>query len=222
MRFFDIFFCLLAIIFLLPLLIFVVVLLKFTGEGEIFFTQTRIGRNGKVFNLYKFATMLKNSPNMATGTITIKDDPRVLPIGKLLRRTKINELPQLINVLNGDMSLIGPRPMTSQTFGAYSKKCQETLKSVRPGLSGIGSIFFRNEENILINMESSVEFYNDVIAPYKGALEEWYVENRSMGLYFKLIFLTFLVVLFPSSKRFWLSFQRLPTTPEELKFFVNY
>ena len=166
--------------------------------------------------------MLKNSPNMATGTITIKDDPRVLPIGKLLRRTKINELPQLINVLNGDMSLIGPRPMTSQTFGAYSKKCQETLKSVRPGLSGIGSIFFRNEENILINMESSVEFYNDVIAPYKGALEEWYVENRSMGLYFKLIFLTFLVVLFPSSKRFWLSFQRLPTTPEELKFFVNY
>ena len=95
--------------------------------------------------------MVKNSPNIGSGTITLKDDPRVLPFGKFLRKTKINELPQLINVLKGDMSFIGPRPLTNETFNYYQSSVQEKIskRKVRPGLSGIGSIFFRNEEKFI-------------------------------------------------------------------------
>ncbi len=95
-RFFDILFSSVALLLLSPLLIVVMIILKFTGEGEIFYVQPRVGEGGKIFNLLKFATMLKDSPNMGTQTVTIKDDPRVLPFGKFLRKTKINELPQLI------------------------------------------------------------------------------------------------------------------------------
>ena len=121
-RIFDILFSSIAIILLLPLLIPVSIILKVTGEGEIFFLQERIGKNRSTFNLYKFATMIKDSPNIGTGTITIKNDPRVLPFGKFLRRSKINELPQLLNILLGDMSIIGPRPLTISNFEAYSDR----------------------------------------------------------------------------------------------------
>ena len=119
-RFFDILFSSFALLVLSPLLIPVVIILKFSGEGEVFFLQERIGKNGKLFKLFKFATMLKDSPNLGTGTVTMKDDPRVLPVGKFLRKTKINELPQLLNIFFGDMSVIGPRPLTAETFGSYS------------------------------------------------------------------------------------------------------
>ena len=109
-------------------MIIIFILLKFTGEGDIFFYQDRIGKNGKYFKLYKFATMLRNSPNIATGTITIKNDPRILPLGRILRKTKINELPQLFNILIGDMSFIGPRPLTPQNFKYYDTKTQNTIK----------------------------------------------------------------------------------------------
>ena len=99
-----------ALVLLSPLLLPLMFILRVTGEGEIFFPQSRVGRGGKDFKLYKFATMLKDSPNMGTGTVTVKNDPRVLPMGGFLRKTKINELPQLINIFNGDMSVIGPRP----------------------------------------------------------------------------------------------------------------
>ena len=97
-RFFDIILSGLALLVLSPIFIIVIFILKLTGEGEIFFLQERIGKDGKLFKLYKFATMLKDSPNIGTGTITTKDDPRVLPVGKFLRKTKINELPQLLNI----------------------------------------------------------------------------------------------------------------------------
>ena len=97
----------------------------------------------------EFATMLKDSPNIGTGTITVQNDPRVLPIGKFLRKTKINELPQLINVFTGEMSLIGPRPLTSENFSMYPKEAQNTIKKMRPGLSRVGSIIFRNEETLI-------------------------------------------------------------------------
>ena len=115
-RFFDIIFSSLALIIFLPIFTLVAVLLRFTGEGEVFYVQQRIGFNGREFGLLKFATMLKDSPNMLGGDITIKNDPRVLPIGRFLRLTKINELPQLINVISGSMSLIGPRPLTKKCF----------------------------------------------------------------------------------------------------------
>ena len=131
-RFFDLFFSGLALLVLSPLLVPIVLILKFSGEGEIFFLQERIGKGGEVFKLFKFATMLKDSPNIGTGTVTMKGDPRILPVGKFLRKTKINELPQLLNIFFGDMSVIGPRPLTAQTFSSYSVETQEIVKKVRP------------------------------------------------------------------------------------------
>ena len=218
----DIVLSLIALIVLLPLWIPIIILLRATGEGEIFYLQERIGKNGKKFNLYKFATMLKNSPTLGTGTITIKNDPRILPTGKFLRKTKINELPQLFNILFGDMSVIGPRPLTKQTFGAYSAETQRIIGLVRPGLSGIGSIIFRGEEDLLSGADSSVDFYENKIAPYKGDLEIWFVNNYSLLNYFKAIIVTLVVVLAPGSQFAWKVFKDLPIPPNELQASLNY
>ena len=152
-RFFDILFSIIALVVFSPFLIPVSIILKLSGEGEIFYIQQRVGKDGKMFGLLKFATMLKDSANIGTGTITVKNDPRVLPIGKFLRKSKINELPQLLNILLGDMSVIGPRPQAERCFLAFPKIAQDAIIQVKPGLSGIGSIVFRDEENILDNPE---------------------------------------------------------------------
>ena len=166
--------------------------------------------------------MLKNSPNIGTGTVTMRGDPRVLPVGKFLRKTKINEMPQLVNIFLGDMSVIGPRPLTTQTFGAYSENTQDLIKQVRPGLSGVGSIIFRDEEAIMHGATASVDFYVSVIAPYKGALEEWFVLNKSLYIYFVAFFVTAWAVLIPSTKIAWRVFKNLPKPPTELKQALNY
>ena len=137
-RLFDIVFSGVALVLLLPIFLPLLVLLKLTGEGEIFFLQDRIGRQGKVFKLYKFATMLKNSPNIGTGTVTLYNDPRVLPFGSFLRKTKINELPQIINIIKGDLSIVGPRPQMRVDFEKYSKNIQNKIYNVKTGLTGIG------------------------------------------------------------------------------------
>ena len=160
--------------------------------------------------------MLKDSPNLGSGTITLENDPRILPFGRILRKTKINELPQLLNVLRGEMSFIGPRPLTNETFSAYSREVQLRISSVTPGLSGVGSIIFRDEESLLGNEADSVAFYRDVIAPYKGELEMWYVDNMSIMNYFRLIFFTIFVVLFPKSRIVWKVLRELPVPPEGL------
>jgi len=219
-RFFDILFSGLALLVLSPLLVPVMIILKLTGEHEIFYTQQRVGKDGKMFGLLKFATMLKDSPNMGTGTITVKGDPRVLPFGRILRKTKINELPQLINILKGDMSIIGPRPQDTRCFVVFNKEDQENIKKVRPGLSGVGSIIFRDEESYLEKqktLEEKEHFYDYVISPYKGKVESWYVKHQNIGLYFKLIWLTMVAVLSPSKK---IDFEKMyddfPIKPEEL------
>ena len=221
-RFFDILFSTIALLLLSPLLIPIIMILRITGEGEVFFLQERIGKSGEKFKLFKFATMLKDSPNIGTGTVTMRDDPRVLPVGTFLRKTKINELPQLLNIFLGDMSFIGPRPLTMQTFSAYSEKTQRLITQVRPGLSGIGSIIFRGEEEIMHGTTASVDFYESVIAPYKGALEEWFVSNKSLYIYFVAIFVTAWAVLIPSTKIAWRVFKDLPEPPSELMEILNY
>ena len=216
-RFFDIIFSAMALIVFSPFLILVSIILKFTGEGEIFYIQQRVGKNGKMFGLLKFATMLKNSANIGTGTVTVKDDPRVLPIGKFLRKSKINELPQLLNIFLGDMSVIGPRPQTERCFLAFPQSSQDAIVQVKPGLSGIGSIVFRDEESILDDDSiDRLKFYDDVIAPYKGELEQWYVEHQNLYTYFMLIGLTIWVVLFSDSQVYKSIFKDLPEVPEEL------
>ena len=221
-RFCDIVFCLAALLLLLPLLIPVVFVLRFTGEGEIFYLQERIGYQGKTFKLIKFATMLKNSPNMGTGTITVSNDPRVLPFGRLLRKTKINELPQLLNILAGDMSIIGPRPQTARCFNAFPAKSQNRIITIRPGLSGLGSIVFRDEEKFMELSAEPERLYDEIIMPYKGKLEEWYVENKSVIVYFQCIILTIMVIIKPASNSLWKSFKNLPSPPTELEKHLNY
>src|SRR5574344_225804 len=121
-RFLDFLLALIAIIILLPFMIPIIIGLLLTGEHYVFYFQERIVKGGKPFYIWKFATMLKNSPNIGTGTVTTRNDPRVLPMGKFLRKTKINELPQLINILIGNMSIIGPRPLVQDGFDLYSQE----------------------------------------------------------------------------------------------------
>ena len=220
-RLFDIVLAGLALLALSPLLVPIVIALRLTGEREVFFVQPRMGRGGRLFGLYKFATMLKDSPSMGTGTVTLRNDPRILPLGAFLRRTKINELPQLLNILKGDMSIVGPRPQTQRCFAAFPPAAQAAILQVRPGLSGVGSIIFRGEEELMHGHADPLRFYDEVIAPYKGALEEWYVANQGLRTYVLGIVLTVWVVLMPRSTITWSAFKTLPVPPADLALALN-
>ncbi|MGL1890212.1 MAG: sugar transferase [Spirochaetaceae bacterium] len=216
-RFIDILLSSIAIIILSPLLIPIIIILKLTGEHYIFYAQERMGKNVKTFKVLKFATMLKNSPNMTGASVTKRDDPRVLPFGKFLRKSKINELPQLFNIWLGQMSVVGPRPLTPDQFYNYSEEQQKIISKLTPGLTGIGSLVFRDEESI---MEKSGMDYNvihdTIIAKYKGDLECWYYSNRNITLYIKIIFLTAYAVFksdFDARSRF----KTLPKAEEQLE-----
>ena len=187
-RLLDIFISLFALFILLPVFVPIILILRLSEK------------------------MLKKSMNMGTGSITLKDDPRVTKFGSILRKTKINELPQIINILKGDLSIVGPRPLVSRTFNAYSKDVQNKIYNVKPGLTGIGSIIFRDEESIIsaVSDNDPHEFYKKVIAPYKGELELWYQNNNSFSLDLQLIFMTAWVILFPSSKLYEKWFKDLP------------
>lgn len=215
-RLFDLIFSSLALVVLSPLLLPLMLALCLTGEGEVFFRQPRVGRGGKHFGLIKFATMLKDSPNIGTGTVTVANDPRVLPLGRFLRKTKLNELPQLINIWRGEMSVIGPRPQTQRCFDAFPAASQADIVRVPPGLSGIGSIVFRGEEHLYAGFEDPDWVYDTLIMPYKGELERWYVAHRSLWSYFALIGLTVWVVVFPRSGLIWRVFPGLPKPPSAL------
>jgi lipopolysaccharide/colanic/teichoic acid biosynthesis glycosyltransferase len=190
--------------------------LLFTGEHKVFYRQSRVGKGGKDFTLYKFATMLENSPNLAGGYITQDKDPRILPFGNYLRRTKVNELPQLINILKGNMSFVGPRPQARVHFSIFSEEQKSVIEKLTPGVTGVGSLFFRNEDAILKGSGKSYEYFHDeVITPYKGELETWYGRHRSVSLYFKIIYLT-AVTIVNRHYNILPHFPNLPTPPEEL------
>lgn len=154
--------------------------------------------------------MLKNSPNIGTGTITIGNDPRILPFGKFLRNTKLNEIPQLINIFHGDMSFVGPRPMTIDNFKLFTKSHQNRLSSIKPGLTGIASIFFIDEENILLEKTNPIHFYKDKIIPYKCILDSYYIKNRNILNYFKCIVCTALVIIFRNKDFLFVFFKNIP------------
>ena len=216
-RIFDIIISFVAIVIASPILMFVIIILKLTGEGEVFYMQNRVGKNGKEFGLLKFATMVKNSPKIGAGEITLANDPRVLPFGKFLRKTKINELPQIWNILNGQMSIVGPRPMVPNTFSKYPNDNKNIIIKIKPGLTGIGSIIFRDEESYLKNRSDAMKFYDEQIIPYKSSLEVWYTNNASIKNYFFIIFITAWIIIFPKSKITDLIFKDLPEKPNFLK-----
>lgn len=210
-RFIDIFLSLTAIILLSPLMIFIMVVLKFSGEGEVFYLQKRVGFKNKIFKIFKFATMLKNSPNIGSGDVTLRNDPRVTKVGNFLRKSKLNEIPQLFNILIGDISIVGPRPLMKAGFDRYDLYFQNNIYNVKPGLTGIGSVIFRDEEKILTESNlAPQECYKTIILPYKGKLELWYQNNCNIITDFKLIFLTAWIILFPNSKLYKRWFTNLP------------
>lgn len=215
-RAFDILLAIAALIVLSPLMLVIAVVLRFTGEGDVFYRQQRVGLHGRHFGLLKFATMLRNSPNIGTGELTVRNDPRVLPVGRFLRKTKLNELPQLWNIVTGDVSVVGPRPMVPKTYAAYPASAREILNTVRPGLSGIGSVIFRDEETFLAGRDDPQAFYRDTIVPYKAAVECWYVQHRSILIYWQVIVLTLWAIVFKKTRLPWRVWPGLPKPPSAL------
>ena len=202
-RILDILLSIFALLILLPLFIPIVIILLLTGEHRVFYVQNRIGYKNKKFKILKFATMLSNSENMGAGSLTLKNDSRVLPFGSFLRKTKINELPQILNIIIGDLSIVGPRPQTQVDFEKYSDEVQQKIYNVKPGITGIGSIVFRDEESLISlasENENPHDFYKRVIAPYKGELEIWYQNHYSVYLDFQLIFITAWVIVVPETR----------------------
>lgn len=210
-RIFDILIAGIALVLLSPILIPSIMILLVTGEREVFYFQKRIGYKNRPFDIWKFATMLKNSPNMGHGDMTMRGDSRITPVGKFLRQSKINELPQLINILTGDMSFVGPRPLMKVGFDRYSDEMKSKVYNVTPGLTGIGSIVFRDEELIITKSKlTPQETYREIILPYKGALEVWYQQHRNFYTDFMILFLTAWYVLFPKSNLVHKAFPSLP------------
>lgn len=214
----DLFVALVVLVIIsLPLLL-VILALRFTAEGKVFYTQTRIGRNGVKFGMVKFATMLQDSPNMALGHITVRDDPRVTPVGKYLRSSKVNELPQLFNVIGGTMSWVGPRPLVQRALDAYTEVGRAMILRVKPGITGIGSLYFRDEEGLIAQLGDDVRVvYDEVIAPYKEDLERWYTQHASVWVDFKIILLTALAVVSPQAISLDAWFSALPAEPTRLR-----
>ena len=213
-RFFDFAAAFIALAILSPLLIPIIIGLLFTGEGYVWYFQERVGFKNKLFKIFKFATMLKDSPNMKGGIITTKNDPRITPMGGFLRKSKINEIPQLINILTGDMSVVGPRPVMQKSFDQYPENIQEVIYNVKPGLTGIGSIIFRDEEELISKVKESGgdtwDFYINQIYPHKGELELWYQKNQSFFVDFLIICITAWVIIQPNSKIVYRVFNDLP------------
>ena len=217
-RLFDFTLSLIFIILLSPLLVPIGIILLLTGEHYIFFKHKRMGKGGKQFELIKFSTMLVDSPNLGSGDFTVNNDPRVLPIGKYLRITKINELPQLLNILKGDMSFVGPRPLAPKIFNNYKPDDQSFILKMKPGLTGIGSIVFRNEDAITAQSKLSwADCLRLEIMPYKARLEEWYFTHKNFFIDLMIIFLTAWVVIFPDSELTYRVFKDLPEKPAFLK-----
>lgn len=217
----DFWLALALLVLLSPLLLLIAISLKMSGEGEIFYLQERVGYKNRRFEIWKFATMLKNSPQMPGGEITLRNDPRITPFGRYLRISKLNELPQLINVLCGEMSFVGPRPLMPVSFEQYSPEVQAIVYESRPGLTGIGSVIFRDEEKwVTAGKTRGIDpkaFYRELIFPYKGALERWYRENKSFRVDFLLLFLTAWVLLSPGSDLPYRVFDNLPPQPDWLQ-----
>lgn len=208
-RIFDLFVSGSVLLILAIPLAIVIVILKLTGEREAFYFQDRVGYLGKIIKVTKFVTMVKDSPNMGTQDITLRNDPRVLPVGKFLRKTKLNEVPQFWDVFVGKLSLVGWRPLMPKGFADYPDWVQEKIVQVKPGLTGLGSIVFRDEESIIARAQTAGRdlraCYREDIMPFKGSLESWYVDHQSLWVDTKIVIATAVAVVVPkwSGYRSW-------------------
>ena len=207
-------------IILIPLFLIVISLQLLFNNGIVFYRQERIGKGEKHFEMFKFATMHPNSMNMGSKTVTLRNDPRVTPLGRFLRISKINELPQLFNIVKGDMSFIGPRPLIPASFRKYNDEAQAAIAKCYPGLSGVGSVVFRDEEELVSKVRElgldPMAYYQDFIYPYKGKVEIWYSKNQSFRIDLQLMILTLWIILYPESNIIHKIFSTLAPKPMEL------
>jgi lipopolysaccharide/colanic/teichoic acid biosynthesis glycosyltransferase len=187
-RIFDFLVSLFGLIIFSPLFLIIAILIKLDSEGPVFYRGERVGKDGKPFRIFKFRTMVKDAEKMG-GPSTSADDPRLTKIGKFLRKYKLDELPQLINVLKGEMSLVGPRPEVPEEVATYSEKEKEILR-VKPGMTDFASLWDFHEEEILKGSEDPHQTYREKIKPKKLKLALEYVEKRSFFTDLKIIFLT--------------------------------
>lgn len=219
-RGFDILASGLGLLLLAPLFLIVGLILRFTGDREVFYFQERIGWRNRPFHIWKFSSMRKNSLQTGSKTVTLRNDPRVTPFGRFLRLTKINELPQIINVFLGDMTLVGARPLLPSSFKKYTPDVQARIYATRPGITGIGSLIFRDEEKLISEVAAQggepLEYYQQYIYPYKGQVEMWYQDHLGPLTDLKILFLTFWKIAFSRSELVWVAFPDLPSRPREL------
>lgn len=194
-RFFDLLFSFLGLILLSPLFLLIALFIKLTSSGPVLYKQSRIGLNGAEFHLFKFRSMQMNSDKL--GLITVGGrDPRVTPVGYFLRKYKLDELPQLINVLIGDMSLVGPRPEVKKYVDLYTQE-QIKVLAIRPGITDWASIYYR-DENIILGESLNPEIdYIKKVMPDKLNYNLIYIHNYGLGEYFKIIFSTIWYIIMP-------------------------
>ena len=188
-RIFDLIFVIPGLLILLPLFLFIIVRIKVDSPGPIFFRQKRVGKNGTIFKIYKFRTMVLDAESLGA-KVTVWKDPRITYSGQFLRRYKLDELAQLLNVLKGEMSLVGPRPEVPEYVEYYSEQEKKIIHSILPGITDPASIQFRNENDLLENANDPVKEYIEVILPIKINLYIKYVKERSIANDFKLILST--------------------------------
>ena len=215
-RILDIVLALTALLILSPFFLVILVILAFVGKHPLFFIQERIGYKNKVFKIIKLNTMYKNSDHGGTNSLSTDNDARVIPFRRFLRKTKIDELPQLLNILQGSMSVVGARPQMPVDFQKYPLDVQKHIYDTRPGITGLGSIIFRNEEKwISSNTHGDKNaFYREHISPYKGSVELWYQNNISFKNDMLIMWLTACVLIKPESELVYKVFKDLPPKPE--------
>lgn len=187
-RLFDFFASLLGLLFLFPIFLIIAILIKLDSKGPVFFRQVRAGLDGKSFRIHKFRTMRVDAES--AGRLTVGSDSRITKSGYFLRKYKIDELPQLLDVLIGKMSLVGPRPEVQEFIEEYPVDVRNKILSVRPGITDLASIEMVDENDILAGYEDARQAYIDVILPIKQKYYLEYVDNQSLGLDIRIIFLT--------------------------------
>jgi len=193
-RMFDLSFSLLGVFLLTPLLVLVAILIKFDSRGPVIYKQIRVGQYGKLFRIYKFRTMVVNADKKGFN-ITIGNDSRITKTGDFLRKYKLDELPQLFNVIRGEMSLVGPRPEVPEYIDTYGEMERRIVLSLKPGLTDYASIEFRNENELLSESQDVHNDYIEKILPIKKRFYIRYVKERSLWLDFKLITKTLLLII---------------------------
>ena len=193
-RLFDFFGSLCGLIVLLPFLLLIALCIKFDSKGPVFFRQLRVGLNGNLFRIHKFRTMMVNSES--SGSLTVGNDTRITKSGQFLRKSKLDELPQLLDVVLGKMSLVGPRPEVKEFIDEYPEKVRKEVLSVRPGITDLASIEMIDENEIIARYDNPRQAYIEIILPIKQKYYVDYVQSQSLWLDIIIIFMTFKKIIF--------------------------